>query len=210
MAVSYDSGAYVIDAADGKLRFALAAGYPRMLWGPDDRRLLVLGVRELSVYAGDDGTYQTGFAVEANSRAIHFLDHDTALCGTRDGFVYRLDFATGKHEVVTKGLGNIIEISPDGQQLAVDHGGLSIHSLDGQLLTSFLSLGDPLQPLIISADGHFWSNDQSQGPFWATKGSVPNTLVYVVQTASGQQTLTPVEFANRYGWQNDPSQVRLK
>ena len=28
-------------------------------------------------------------------------------------------------------------------------------------------------------------------------------------TASGQQTLTPAEFANRYGWQNDPSQVRL-
>ena len=38
---------------------------------------------------------------------------------------------------------------------------------------------------------------------------VERMLVYVVQTEAGQETLTPAEFTERYGWQNDPSRVRL-
>ena len=35
-------------------------------------------------------------------------------------------------------------------------------------------------------------------------------LVHVVQTDDDRQiTLTPQEFAEQYGWKNDPSQVRL-
>ncbi len=33
--------------------------------------------------------------------------------------------------------------------------------------------------------------------------------MHVVQTEAGQETLTPEEFAKRYGWNNDPSRVRL-
>lgn len=212
MAVSYHPDTYVIDANDGKVRFALenvpaTSGYQLLLWGPDDRRLLVAGVEELSVFDGDTGKYQTSFALQANPRAIHFLDADNVLCGTRDGTVHRRNLATGQQELVTKLAGNIIEISPDGQLMAVEHGGLSLHRLDGQRLVSFVSQGDSLYPWVISAEGHFWNIDQPQGPFWSKKAG---PLVYVVQTAKGQQTFTPLDFANRYGWQNDPSQVRLK
>lgn len=214
MAFHSASGFQVINANDGTPKFRLEgaphpAGYYQTHWSPEDRHLIVVGGEELAVFAGDTGNYQTSFALRANTRAIHFLDADTALCGTQYGTVHRLELATGKQELVTKIAGSVIEISPNGQHLAVDRGGLSIHNLDGQLLTSFLTRGDPQQPLVIGANGHFWSNDLPQGPFWATKGSVPTTFVYIVQTASGQQTLSPVEFANRYGWQNDPSQVRL-
>ena len=35
-------------------------------------------------------------------------------------------------------------------------------------------------------------------------------LVYIVQTAGGQLTLTPSEFAARFGWKNDPALVRTE
>jgi hypothetical protein len=38
---------------------------------------------------------------------------------------------------------------------------------------------------------------------------VQKEFVYVVQTDTGQETLTPEEFSNRYGWKNDPEKVRL-
>jgi len=50
----------------------------------------------------------------------------------------------------------------------------------------------------MSADGHY-----------SGKEGVLQDLVYVVQTDSGQATLTPEEFAAQYGWKNDPSQVHL-
>ena len=54
--------------------------------------------------------------------------------------------------------------------------------------------------LSISAAGHY-------------RSSVPNEvsrqIVYVVETAAGQETLSPADFAKKYGWKNDPEQVRL-
>lgn len=206
--------ALVIDAADGRIQFPLknapmGSSNQRLLWGPEDNRVLVIGDQELAVYSGDDGEYQTAFAVKANSRAVYFVDQDTILCGARDGFVYRLDLASGKQEIVAKDLGDVVEISPDGQLLATELGGVRrIHRLDGTQISSFVSTRH--EPYVISAEGHVWTPDNPRGPFWATKGTLPHTLVYVVQTAAGQQTLTPLEIAERYGWRNDPSQVRLK
>jgi hypothetical protein len=50
----------------------------------------------------------------------------------------------------------------------------------------------------ISPDGHI------RGTPGAEK-----ELVYVVVTDTGQETLTPAEFAQKYGWKNDPEKVRL-
>jgi hypothetical protein len=52
----------------------------------------------------------------------------------------------------------------------------------------------------VSAAGHY-------------RASLPNEvfrqIVTVVETAQGQETLSPAEFAKKYGWKNDPAQVRL-
>jgi hypothetical protein len=54
------------------------------------------------------------------------------------------------------------------------------------------------QQLLIAADGHYRGTPRIEREF-----------VYVVQTDHGQATLTPEEFAKRYGWQNDPARVQL-
>lgn len=212
----YANGPQVLDATNGELRFRFdyapsVVGFQRMAWGPEDKRVLIIGEQELAVYAGDSGKHQSSFALQGgNLSAVHFIDADTVLCGTRDGLVYRLGLATGTQEIVIKGLGEVIEISPDGRHVAfVLRGTRRIRRLDGTAVASFVStyLGDPV---VIAASGHLWTPDNPSCPFWATKGSLPTTLAYVVQTPAGQQTLTPLQFAERYGWRNDPSQVRLK
>jgi len=52
---------------------------------------------------------------------------------------------------------------------------------------------------VISPDGH-----------WAGPPEAEQQLAYVVLLDSGeQQTLTPAEFAKRYGWKNDPGKVGI-
>ena len=53
--------------------------------------------------------------------------------------------------------------------------------------------------LVLSADGHYRCENQK----------VEDELVYVVQAEQGQETLTPREFAERFGWKNDPEKARL-
>jgi WD40 repeat protein len=61
-----------------------------------------------------------------------------------------------------------------------------------------LLLAEADQIVAISKDGHY----RADGP--AADG-----LVYVVQTQRGQETLSPSDFAARFKWKNDKSQVRF-
>ena len=51
---------------------------------------------------------------------------------------------------------------------------------------------------MISPDGHFTGSP-----------GVEEELVYLVQTDEGQETLSPAELEEKYGWKNDPSTVIL-
>lgn len=67
-----------------------------------------------------------------------------------------------------------------------------------------LSDGQPLSTLVLLADEHLITlNPDGHYRGWAQE----NELVYVVQTDAGQDTLTPAEFEERYGWQNDAGKV---
>jgi len=69
---------------------------------------------------------------------------------------------------------------------------------DGRRLATLVQLPDEGWATI-SADGHLkTANPRCEREFF-----------YVVQTADGQQTLTPAEFAEKYGWKNDPTKVKL-
>ncbi|NQT37790.1 MAG: signal recognition particle-docking protein FtsY, partial [Planctomycetes bacterium] len=48
----------------------------------------------------------------------------------------------------------------------------------------------------LSPEGHY-----------RTLADAENALVYIVQTAAGQETLTPEQFATRHGWANLPDSV---
>jgi len=53
--------------------------------------------------------------------------------------------------------------------------------------------------LVVGPEGHY------NGP-----KSIEDHLIYVAQTDTGEQvTLSPTDFAQRYGWKNDPAQARL-
>ena len=54
------------------------------------------------------------------------------------------------------------------------------------------------QAVVVSAEGH-----------WLGTRGAEKEIVYVLQTAAGQETLTPREFYKRFGWKNDPSKVVL-
>jgi WD40 repeat protein len=89
--------------------------------------------------------------------------------------------------------------SPDGRRLAGGGELATTHVWDvasGQVQAVLLGLPRD-RALAVGASGHFR----------CTPG-VERDLVYVVQTERGQETFTPPEFARKYGWQNDPEQVR--
>lgn len=54
------------------------------------------------------------------------------------------------------------------------------------------------QALVVSPEGHLRGTPRAE-----------REIVYVVQTSAGQETLTPAEFADRFGWTNDPGKVRV-
>ena len=87
--------------------------------------------------------------------------------------------------------------SPERRLVAFPGQGLiRLHRLDdGKLLRTILSLRDDLHG-VLSPEGHY-------------RGSpgLEEELVYVVQTDQGQETLTPDQFAEKYGWKNDPGRV---
>ena len=91
-------------------------------------------------------------------------------------------------------------ISPDRKSVASITDGATVEFWDsatGRRLATWLPFADD-QELAVSPEGHYYGSPR-----------VERLLVYVVQTDEGQQTLTPEEFAAKYGWKNDPQRVKL-
>jgi len=65
-------------------------------------------------------------------------------------------------------------------------------------LFCWLPIG-PNEDMIIHPSGH-----------WRGSPGMEDKIVYVVETIDGQETLTPVEMEQKYGWVNDPSQVVIE
>ena len=91
-------------------------------------------------------------------------------------------------------------VSPDMKSLATSdrHGFIWLWDIASREPLTVLTLLPDGRPLAINAEGHYRSDED-----------VTDAIVYVVQTADGQQTLTPAEFSAKYGWKNDPAKVKL-
>jgi WD40 repeat protein len=88
--------------------------------------------------------------------------------------------------------------SRDNRLLLVPGAGVRvIDTASGELLATMRPLRDG-QCAVVSPDGHYLGTPRAE-----------EELVYVVQTADGQELLSPKEFAAKYGWKNDPSKVVL-
>jgi hypothetical protein len=69
--------------------------------------------------------------------------------------------------------------------------------------------GRPIAVLVPLAD-KMGLSVSAAGHYRGTPGqAMARQLVYVVDTGHGLETLSPAEFEKKYGWKNDPEQVRL-
>ncbi len=92
--------------------------------------------------------------------------------------------------------------APEGRKVAFTGGSLvRLRSLDdGRLFYTIVLLSDdPQKCAVVGPTGHYRGPPEAESQF-----------VYVVQTERGQETLTPAEFAAKYGWKNDPAQSVAK
>jgi WD40 repeat protein len=92
---------------------------------------------------------------------------------------------------------NHVAFTPLGNSAVLSESDRSVRVFDlanGQLRSSVIVDGKQLA--VISAAGHYRVHDEAT-----------YELVYVVQTAKGQETLSPKEFAAKYKFKNNPAAV---
>jgi WD40 repeat protein len=181
-------------------------------WSPDGTQVLSsnwvgrLGVR---IWDAATGNEVTGLPVDAGGGISFLPDGRTLLLGRNGGggFTYwNLSPGVAERTVSlalpgwSKSYATCLDFSPDLRTAFTMWANcIMLWDTDtGKRRATLASLaGDDW--LAVSADGHY-------------RGSpgVERELVYVVEIDAGEQlTLTPEEFATRYHWKNDPSQVRL-
>jgi WD40 repeat protein len=181
LALAWGRGGRLIatDGDDGVVR----------LWEPTTGKVL----HELSAYPGE--TWHGSLAFSPDGKTL------AASGGWGD--VHLWDSVTGNllrrlHGPTTPVLS--LTWSPDGKRLA---GG-------GELDTTHVwdAASGRVQAVLLGLPRNRALAIDSTGHFRCSLG-VENQLVYVVQTDKGQDTLTPAEFAKKYGWKNDPNRVSL-
>ncbi len=121
---------------------------------------------------------------------------------------HQIDARTGTLRVAFKTFGlwsywnenKIGDRSSDARQFAL--------CVDNTVMLVDLTTLKP-QGRIVLFDAENWMAVSPTGHLKTNDADLPNDLVYVVQTVAGQQTLTPAEFSQKYGWKNDPAKVKL-
>jgi WD40 repeat protein len=177
----------------------------RVAWLRDSKTLLSLWGydRKVRVWNAETGkeiriipdTGATAFALALDQRSL--------AVGDWEGGLVVWDRRAAKPGTILKGhTGELrgLAWSPDGKRLAsaCEDGQIRLwDATSGRTLAVLLTLPHG-QGVAIGPGGHYRGTPQ-----------VERLLRYVVQTDEGQETLTTEEFEKRFGWHNDPGQVRL-
>jgi WD40 repeat protein len=175
--------------------------YVWVAWAPDGKVLGCSG-------SADGGKVRlcdpvTGKAARTlDAKWYFFWSPDSRSLVTGDGRIW--DVASGKELRTLEGRfsGGDFSWSPDGTSVMANIMGYRTSfgiwdAAPGRLRATLVGLRDE-QSLAIAPDGHYRGTPRVQ-----------REIVYVVQTARGQETLTPDEFQQKYGWKNDETRVRL-
>lgn len=204
----------VWEAASGKLVQTFAPGWsipPALAFHPQGNILAVGKGGAPGGYVAffNLTTRKLEYKVPAGTSEVDSLafspDGQTLAIGFHRSGTLKLFSADGKKELRTILVHlwpvTVLAWSPDSKVLASGSKADVVRLWDpdtGQPLAAIVPLEEG-KGLTISADGHYHGVPQN----------MEQTLVYVVQTATGQETLTPSEFSKRHGWKNDPGKVKL-
>lgn len=89
-----------------------------------------------------------------------------------------------------------VAVSPSGTLLAIAHHDGTVALCNLQTGESVRALPKAKRPAAVSPEGHLDESPEADGDF-----------VYVVHDDSGQSTLPPDQFSERYAWKNDPQRA---
>ena len=185
---------------------SIAASFPvaALAWTPNGKMLAVgLATGNVEVFAPTGGkalqTYERGGSPPQVSALAWSPDSNTLLAGrgNHTAQVWPANSTTATFDLQCMAPVTHVEWSPAGRSMILSESDRSVRVFDlanGHLRSTIVA--DSKQLATVSAAGHYRVADEATCE-----------LIYVVQTAKGQETLTPKEFVAKYKFRNNPAAV---
>jgi WD40 repeat protein len=182
------------------------AGPRALAWSPDGKTLASGGADQTVCLWSHTGKFLTQLKdpQQTSVTALAWLPAGKTLAALSDnGTLCLWDTSADKLVRAHKGLDAEGRFCPDGKLLASLNTFAGIRLWDtatGQPrgVLVFIEPQSPNQYLVVTPEGHYRGDPPRM---------IDREIVYVVQTAQGQEMLTPGEFASKYQWKNEPDRV---
>jgi len=210
-------GIHLFDAASGKALWKRGKdeSYYSVAWSPDGKTLAGVMFSEIKLWDRDGNELDTLKTRCAPPDISWSPDGKTMVA---DGWLVGapLTLKTYSWDAETGSLRGIVDLplvtasnlhntdwahtARHGSVVAIADGGLvRLWDTTAVRPLGVLALLTDDKSLIISPTGHYRGTPR-----------VERELVYVVDTDEGQETLTPEEFSQKYGWKNDPTKASIE
>jgi WD40 repeat protein len=170
-----------------------------LAWSPDGKTLATTEeTNHVGLWDPDSGQLLTTLRGHTGDVKNLAWSHDGKMLASAaaDGSIRLWDIDSGDAVKAMRVTGSAhMAWTPEGTAFAAEQLANSVRVWDASTARPLVTLVALQNPhwLVVSPEGHFRASPRAE-----------RELVYVVQTDTGQETLTPAEFAAKYVWKNDP------